>query len=168
MRSPPAIRRWCRARSARWRAARRRRLRRPPSTPRPLAGPRCSRWLSARRPWLGRFQPAAARPPAGTAAAQASALCAPSSRCLPGRAAVLVVLELDAHRLELVSDAVGLLETFRLARGITCIDERVHLICIDDAAMRMIFERFAFCDFEHSKKTSRRLQFVLELQLMQS
>src|SRR5215471_2922906 len=97
-----------------------------------------------------------------------SECAAHSSFCLPSGSSVLVVLELDAHRLELVADAVGLLETFRLARGITCIDERVHLICIDDAAMRMIFERFAFCDFEHSKKTSRRLQFVLELQLMQS
>ena len=63
---------------------------------------------------------------------------------------------------------VGFLETFPLARGVTCIDERVHPICIDDTAMRVIFERFAFCELEHSKKTSRRLQFVLELQLMQS
>src|SRR5260370_934706 len=55
-----------------------------------------------------------------------------------------------------------------LARGITWIDERVHFICIDDTAMRMMFERFAFCELEQSKKTSRRLQFVLELQLMQS
>src|SRR5262249_30070825 len=93
---------------------------------------------------------------------------APSSRCLPRRGAVLMVLELDAHRLELVADAVGLPETFRLARGITCIDERVHLIRIDDMAMRMIFERLAFRELEQSKKPSRRLQFVLELQLMQS
>src|SRR6516165_4306029 len=168
MRSPRASRRWCRAKSACWRAARRRRLRRPPWTPRPLADPRCSRRRSALRCWRERFQPAAARPPAETAAAQASALRAPSSRYLPSRSAILVVLELDAHRLEVVSDAVGFLETFRLARRVTCIDKRVHPICIDDTAMRVIFERFAFCELEHSKKTSRRLQFVLELQLMQS
>ena len=61
-----------------------------------------------------------------------------------------MVLELDAHRLELVADAVGLLKAFRLTRGVTCIDERVHLICIDDMAVRTIFERFAFREREYS------------------
>src|SRR5215469_13146360 len=120
MRSPPAIRRWCRARSAHWRAARRRRLRRPPSTPRPPAGSRCSRRRSALRCWRGRFQPAAARPPAGTAAAQASALRAQSSRHLPSRSAVLVVLEL-------VADAVGCFEVFCLARGVSLLDLILNL-----------------------------------------
>src|SRR5258708_34257766 len=149
MRSRRASRRWCRARSARWRAARRRRLRRPPSTPRPLADSPCTRRQSARRCWRGRFQRAAARPPAETAAAQASTLPAPSSFHLPRSAPVLVVLELDAHRVELVADAVGLFEIFCLARGITCIDERVHLICIDDMAVGVIFERFPFRDREY-------------------
>src|SRR5262249_38632096 len=143
MRSPRASRRWCRAKSARWRAARRRRLRRPPWTPRPLADPRCSRRRSALRCWRERFLPAAARPPAETAAAQASTARAPSSRCLPSRGAVLVVLELDVHCLELVADAVGLSEILRLAGGIARVDKRVHLIRIDDTAVRMIFEGFA-------------------------
>src|SRR5258708_39574110 len=65
-----------------------------------------------------------------------------SSFHLPSRGPALVVLELDPHRLELVADAVGFLETFRLARAFTCIHERVHFICIDNTPMRMLFERF--------------------------
>src|SRR5262249_27754835 len=150
------------------RAARRRRLRRPPSTPTPLAGSRCNPRRSALRCWRERFQPAAARPSAGTAAAQTSTVRAPSSRYFPSRSSVLVVLELDAHRLELVADGVGFLEIFCLARGVAGIDQRSHLICIDNAAVRMICERRVFREREHSKKCSRRLQFVLELELMQS
>src|SRR5262249_9063150 len=60
------------------------------------------------------------------------------------------------------------LKFFRLARGVAGIDQRSHLICIDNAAVRMICERRVFREREHSKKCSRRLQFVLELELMQS
>src|SRR5215831_17134839 len=111
MRSRRASRRWCRARSARWRAA---------------------------------------RPPAGTAAAPASSIHAPSSRYFPSRSSVLVVLELDTHRLELVADTVGVFEILRLAGGVARVDERVHLIRIDDTAVRMIFKRFAFREREYS------------------
>src|SRR5262249_27959919 len=145
-----ASRRWCRARSARWRAARRRRPHRPPSRPRPLAGSRYSHRRSARRCWRGRFPPAAARPPAETAAAPASSIHAPSSRYFPSRSSVLVVLELDTHCLELVADAVGVFEILRLAGGVARVDERVHLIRIDDTAVRMIFKRFAFREREYS------------------
>src|SRR5262249_29847000 len=110
---------------------------------------------------------AAAHPSAETAAAQASTVRAPSSRYFPSRGAVLVVLEFDTHRLELVADAVGFLEIFRLARGVAGIDQRSHPICIDNAAVRMICECRVFREREHSKKSSRRLQFVLELELMQ-
>src|SRR5262249_7063986 len=129
MRSRRASRRGCRARSARPRAARRRRLHRPPSTPRPLAGSRCSPRRSARRHWRERFQPAAARPPAEAAAAQAFPARAPSPQYLPSRGAVLVVLELDAHRLELIADAIGFLEILRLTSSISSITQaQYHLL----------------------------------------
>src|SRR5512133_4403015 len=55
-----------------------------------------------------------------------SECAAPSSLHLPGRAAVLVILEFDAHRLELIADAIGLLEVFFSARGIARIDQRIN------------------------------------------
>src|SRR5262245_13074413 len=126
MRSRRASRRGCRARSARPRAARRRRLRRPPSTSRPLAGSRYSPRRSARRRWRERFQPAAARPPAETAATQASAVPARSALHLPRRGAVLVVLEFDARCVELATNAVGFFEFFLFASDVAIIYE-----CID-------------------------------------
>src|SRR6516164_4099696 len=149
-----------------------------PATPRarqkvsrkPIASATSSkRWASSSRttrtePRLGKYRDDGVR----TAAAQASTVRTPSSRYFPSRGSVLVVLELDAHRFELVADAIGFLETFCLARGVAGIDQRSHLICIDNAAVRMIFERFAFRDRDHSKTSSRRLQFVLERELMQS
>src|ERR1700704_1367209 len=46
-----------------------------------------------------------------------------SSLHLPDRRAVFLVLELDAHRLELVADSVGFLEILRLAGGIARVDK---------------------------------------------
>src|SRR5262249_18014529 len=73
-----------------------------------------------------------------------------SSLFLPSRGAVLVVLELDAHRLELVAAAVGCSAILRLAAGIARVEKGVSLICIDDTAVRMIFEGFGFREREPS------------------
>jgi hypothetical protein len=61
-----------------------------------------------------------------------------------------VVLELDTHRFELIAKAVGVFEILRPAGGVARVDERVHLIRIDDTAVRMIFKRFAFREREYS------------------
>src|SRR5262245_36466274 len=56
-----------------------------------------------------------------------------SSLHLPDGGAVLLVLELDAHGLELVADAVGVPEIPGLARGVAGIDERDDLVRVDVA-----------------------------------
>src|SRR5262249_37389703 len=112
--------------SARRRGARRRRPHRPRSTPRPPAALRYSRRRGARRCWRERSPRAVARPPAGTAAAPVSVLHLPSSLHLPRRTAVLVILELDPHCVELAADAISLLEVFFSARDIARLDQRVN------------------------------------------
>src|SRR5262249_36675299 len=69
------------------------------------------------------FWPSSPHPPRGFAARhplpqgeRVSECAACSSRYFPRRGTVLVVLELDAHRLEPVADAVRLREVLRPAR----------------------------------------------------
>src|SRR5262249_16386240 len=72
-----------------------------------------------------------------------------SSLYLPSRSAVLVFLSLDARCVELGAKSRGLSGILRLAGGIARVDKGVHLIRIDDAAVRMIFEGFAFRERKH-------------------
>src|SRR6476619_4035322 len=63
----------------------------------------------------------------------------------PSRAAVLFVLKLDALRVELVADSVGLLEILRLAGGITSIDQFLDCGfiqttgCLEDLSRFLVF-----------------------------
>src|SRR5260370_18696671 len=84
--------------------------------PRPAAPLRCNPPPPAPRCWRGRSRSAAAYPRSGTAAARMRDARAPSSRRLPG-GPVLGVLQHDAERRELITDAVGLGEVL-LSAGI--------------------------------------------------
>src|SRR5581483_2024688 len=77
-----------------------------------------------------------------------------SSRDLPG-GAVLGVLDGDAHRGELVADAIGLLEVFSRTRGGAIGNQRVDAIGIDAACAALAGFPMRGALGQESQKTQR-------------
>src|SRR4029078_11718134 len=93
--------------------------------------PRYNPRRSLARCWRGKSPPRAADPPAAAAASRQRDGQRGSSLHVPGGGAVLVVLKLDAHGVELVADAIGLFEVLCFTGGVTRINQRLRRLLIN-------------------------------------